>query len=125
MVKSGLFAGAAAGALLLLAGVSGACAGGARHAVPTWDHPLDVRHCRRVAQVSPPTPAQGGFGAAVAAMRRATLAAGGTDLELRRHGRDWSVVTGVAWDCSRAPWRGRRSGPAAAAPGAGGTIRRA
>lgn len=71
--------------------------------VPTWDHPLDVRHCRKVAEISPSTSTAGGFGAAVAGMRLSTVASGGTDLLLRRDRHDWSATTGVAYDCRKQP----------------------
>lgn len=73
--------------------------------IPTWDHPLDVRYCRKIVEVSPPTSTMGGFGPAVQAMRAATLANGGTDLLLRRERHDWSLTTGVAYDCRNAPAR--------------------
>ncbi|MGV2978877.1 hypothetical protein ACERNI_01545 [Camelimonas sp. ID_303_24] len=71
--------------------------------IQIWDHPLDVRHCRKVAEVSPPTSTAGGFGPAVQGMAAGVRAAGGTDLYLRRDRHDWSVTTGYAYDCSKRP----------------------
>lgn len=78
--------------------------------IQTWDHPLDVRHCRKVADISQPTSTAGGFGPAVTNMGLSARAAGGTDLYLRRDRHDWSVVSGVAYDCSKKPVRHRHHG---------------
>lgn len=71
--------------------------------IEIWDHPLDVRNCRKIVTVSPPTSTAGGFGAAVTGMATSVRASGGTDLYLQRDRRDWSVTTGVAYDCSKRP----------------------
>lgn len=68
-------------------------------AMPVWDHPMDVMHCRLIDRVSGPVPTEGGFAATLNQMTANAIAIGGTDLLLRKRSHDWSVVTGEAYVC--------------------------
>ena len=67
--------------------------------IQVWNHPMDVVHCRRLEDVSPPVATEGGFAATLEVMASRTYAAGGTDLLLKQVSYDWSTVVGVASVC--------------------------
>jgi hypothetical protein len=63
------------------------------------DSPADVRHCRRLGEVSPTVATVPGFDDATESMLLGTVALGGTDLYLQRRSRDWLLVRGIAYLC--------------------------
>lgn len=76
--------------------------------IPIWDNSYDVMHCRRISVVSRAVYTDGLFGGALDEMIAKTIAAGGTDLYLRKNRqREWLSVTGIAYRCGRGPVRHR------------------
>jgi hypothetical protein len=68
--------------------------------IPVWNHPMDVVHCVRLQEISPPTATEGGFASVLEQMASRTYAAGGTDLLLKKVNYDWSLVVGEAYSCA-------------------------
>lgn len=63
------------------------------------DDPTDVRHCTRLAEVSPVVPTTPGFETVLESMLAQTVALGGTHLYLNRQSADWLLVRGIAYNC--------------------------
>jgi hypothetical protein len=64
------------------------------------ESPVDVRSCRRLAEVSPDVSTTPGFDAALESMLTSTVTLGGTHLYLEKRTTDWSITRGVAYDCN-------------------------